>query len=88
MFTTQQRVLEGKRAVVTGSTSGIGLGVAECLATQGCSVMTNGVVFNDSHLQEIKDKCGELSQKYNVKVEFHSADMTRPEQVFSNYLQS
>ena len=35
-------MLKGKRAVVTGSTSGIGLGIARALATQGARVMLNG----------------------------------------------
>ena len=35
-------MLKGKSAVVTGSTSGIGLGIARSLAAQGCSVMLNG----------------------------------------------
>ena len=35
-------MLKGKAAVVTGSTSGIGLGVARALAAQGASIMLNG----------------------------------------------
>ncbi|MFZ0095128.1 MAG: SDR family NAD(P)-dependent oxidoreductase, partial [Pseudolabrys sp.] len=35
-------MLEGKAAVVTGSTSGIGLGIAQALAEAGCNIMLNG----------------------------------------------
>ncbi|MFP5486143.1 MAG: SDR family NAD(P)-dependent oxidoreductase, partial [Gammaproteobacteria bacterium] len=39
-------MLKGKTALVTGSTSGIGLGIAKCLARQGVNVVLNG--FGDS----------------------------------------
>lgn len=46
--------LQGKVALVTGSTSGIGLGVLECLASKGCHVVITGLGDPDA-IQKIKD---------------------------------
>ena len=69
-------MLKGKRAVITGSTSGIGLGIARALAAQGADVMLNG--FGDASLiaalrQEIT--------RLGVKVGYSSADISKAEQV-------
>ncbi|MDX6768560.1 MAG: 3-hydroxybutyrate dehydrogenase [Elusimicrobiota bacterium] len=69
--------LKGKAAVVTGSTSGIGLGIATALAAQGAAVMLNG--FGDKELiEELKSGLGRLS---GARVGYHGADMTKPAEV-------
>jgi len=70
-------MLTGKAAVVTGSTSGIGLGIAEALARNGAAVMLNGL----GPAGEIERLRSDLAQRRGVPVEFHAADMTRPDQV-------
>jgi len=63
-------MLEGKTALVTGSTSGIGLGVALCLARQGANIVLNG--FGD--VDGPKAQLAALG----VKVAYHGADMSKP----------
>lgn len=70
-------MLQGKSAVVTGSTSGIGLGIAESLAKAGCNVMLNG--FGDA--DEIEATRSSLAAETNVKVLYSAADMSKPESV-------
>lgn len=69
-------MLKGKNAIVTGSTSGIGLGIAKALAEQGCNIMLNG--FGDEAVikQEIEN-----IKKLSVKVDYSPADMSKPEQI-------
>ena len=62
-------MLKGKTALVTGSTSGIGLGIAKALAQQGANIVLNG--FGDS--EGPKAEIAALG----VKVEHHGADMSR-----------
>jgi 3-hydroxybutyrate dehydrogenase len=69
--------LHGKAALVTGSTSGIGLGVARKLAAQGADLMLNG--FGDATY--IADLCGSLSDEFGVRVDHNGADMSKPEQI-------
>ncbi|MEO1252596.1 MAG: 3-hydroxybutyrate dehydrogenase [Pseudomonadota bacterium] len=64
-------------AVVTGSTSGIGLGVAETFAAKGYNVMLNG--FGDEG--EIEGVRSGLEDKHGVKVLYNGADMTKPEEI-------
>jgi 3-hydroxybutyrate dehydrogenase len=64
-------ILEGKVALVTGSTSGIGLAIATALAAEGVKLMING--FGDA--AEIERICGELGAIHD------GADMARPEQI-------
>ena len=66
-------MLKGKSAVVTGSTSGIGLAIASALAARGVNVMLNG--FGDP--AEIKAICARLAKAYGVRVEHHGADMSK-----------
>jgi 3-hydroxybutyrate dehydrogenase len=65
--------LEGKTAVVTGSTSGIGLGVARVLASQGADILLNG--FGDK--TQIDKLVAELKAQYKVRVAYSGADMSR-----------
>ncbi len=70
-------MLQGKNAIITGSTSGIGLGIARALAAQGCTIMLNG--FGDpAAIERIRL---ELAATHGVAVRYHNADMTRPEQI-------
>jgi len=70
-------MLKQKSAIVTGSTSGIGLGIARGLAEQGADIMLNG--FGDA--DEIEFTRAELQRQYGVKVRYSGADMTQPEQI-------
>ncbi|HEX6704776.1 MAG TPA: 3-hydroxybutyrate dehydrogenase [Albitalea sp.] len=63
-------MLKGKCALVTGSTSGIGLGIAQSLARQGASIVLNG--FGD--VEGPKAQVAALG----VKVGYHGADMSKP----------
>ena len=69
-------MLKNKTAIVTGSTSGIGLGIARALAADGANIMLNG--FGDTALIEgLKKEIASLG----VRVEHHGADMTRPAEI-------
>lgn len=70
-------MLNGKAAVVTGSTSGIGLGVARALAREGCAVMLNG--FGDA--AEIERLRAELAGPPEARAAYHPADMSRPAEI-------
>ncbi len=70
-------MLKGKAAIVTGSTSGIGLGIARALAEQGADIALNG--FGDKSV--IDKLVADLSAQYKVKVAYSGADMSKPEQV-------
>ena len=70
-------MLKGKSAIVTGSTSGIGLGIARSLAAQGCNVMLNG--FGDA--AQIEKLRAALAAEHKVTVLYSSADMSRPAEV-------
>ncbi|WP_242334079.1 MULTISPECIES: 3-hydroxybutyrate dehydrogenase [unclassified Anaeromyxobacter] len=67
-------MLIGKTALVTGSTSGIGLGIARALAGQGCNVMLNG--FGDPAV--IERTRAALEAENAVKVRYDDADLTLP----------
>lgn len=69
--------LEGKVALVTGSTSGIGLGIARSLAGAGAAIMLNG--FGDAN--DIERQRAGLADEYGVPVDFDGADLTRREEV-------
>lgn len=71
-------MLKGKTALVTGSTSGIGLGIARSLATQGANVMLNG--FGDRG--EIELARAGLEQEYKVRVMHHSANLMHPNEIY------
>jgi 3-hydroxybutyrate dehydrogenase len=69
--------LQGKNAIVTGSTSGIGLGIAQALAAHGVNIVLNG--FGDE--QEIAELKSQLARQYGVQAVHHPADMSEPEQI-------
>ena len=68
-----------RNAVVTGSTSGIGLGIAEGLAESGMNVMMNG--FGDSG--EIEANQLRTAETHGVKTDYSDADMTVPDEIRS-----
>ncbi len=70
-------MLKSRAAIVTGSTSGIGLGIADALAANGANVMLNG--FGDAAAIEA-ERAG-IEEKYGVKALYNAADMTKPEQI-------
>jgi 3-hydroxybutyrate dehydrogenase len=72
-------MFKGKTALVTGSTSGIGLGIARRLATGGANLVLNG--FGDA--VEIETLRADLAKQCGVAVVYDGADMTRPEQIES-----
>jgi 3-hydroxybutyrate dehydrogenase len=69
--------LKGKVAVVTGSTSGIGLGVARALATEGCAIMLNG--FGDKAAIDKLQR--DLAKEHGVRVSYSRADMSKPAEI-------
>ena len=66
--------LKGKSAIVTGSTSGIGLGIAHALAEQGVNILFNG--FGD--MGAIQALVADTVKTYGVKAEYSAADMSKP----------
>jgi 3-hydroxybutyrate dehydrogenase len=66
--------LKGKTSLVTGSTSGIGLGIARALAATGSSVILNGF----GNLEEIETTRVTLASQYGVHVDYSAADMSNP----------
>ncbi len=70
-------MLEGKIALITGSTSGIGLGIAAALAQAGADIVLNGL----GPPEEIERVRHELAERHGGRVLYDAADMTRPEQI-------
>ena len=70
-------MLKQKSAIVTGSTSGIGLGIARAFAEQGADVMLNGF----GNADEIEFTRAELQRNFGVKVRYSNADMSQPAQI-------
>ena len=66
-------MLKGKTALVTGSTSGIGLGIAKALARQGASIVLNGFGNVEGPKAQV--------ESLGVKVAYHGADMSKPAEI-------
>lgn len=69
----------GKTALVTGSTSGIGKGIAEALARSGCNIVLNG--FGDP--ADIERLRSDMAEQYHVLVSYSNADMSKPSEIRS-----
>ena len=72
-------MLKGKSALITGSTSGIGLGIARTLAGQGCNIMLNGL----GDPEKIEATRVALEAEFGITARFHGADMTRSDEISS-----
>lgn len=70
-------MLNGKTALVTGSTNGIGLGIAKALARQGANIVLNGFGDVDGPRAEVL-AAGEAA---GARVAYHGADMSRPAEI-------
>ena len=70
-------MLKGKTALVTGSTSGIGLAIARALAADGANVMLNG--FGDKAAIE-QERAG-LEKEFGIKARYSPADMSKPAEI-------
>ncbi|HYN58861.1 MAG TPA: SDR family NAD(P)-dependent oxidoreductase, partial [Rubrivivax sp.] len=76
-FYWEMTMLKGKVALVTGSTSGIGLGIAQAYAAAGADVGLNG--FGDA--AAIATLVGEIASTHGVRSIFSPADMTKPAEI-------
>ena len=70
-------MFKGKTALITGSTSGIGLGIAEKFAREGANIILNG--FGDAI--EIETLRARLATAHGVTVHYDGADMSRPDAI-------
>ena len=70
-------MLKGKTALITGSTSGIGLGMARTLAAQGAHILLNGFGDKDAALAEVRA----VTDAHGARVAYHGADMSQPGQI-------
>jgi 3-hydroxybutyrate dehydrogenase len=70
-------MLRGKTALITGSTSGIGQGIAEALAAQGCNIVLNG--FGDAGQIEVLRT--RIARTHDVAVHHDGADMSKPDAI-------
>jgi 3-hydroxybutyrate dehydrogenase len=70
-------MLQGKTAIVTGSTSGIGLGIATALAAAGCDVALNG--FGDA--AAIERLRADLAERHGVRAVYLPADVSKPAEI-------
>jgi 3-hydroxybutyrate dehydrogenase len=70
-------MLKAKIAIITGSTSGIGLGIARALAGAGCDIMLNG--FGEA--SAIEHERAQITKDFGVRAAFNSADLAKPAEV-------
>jgi 3-hydroxybutyrate dehydrogenase len=73
MTTAANQSLTGKTALVTGSTSGIGLGIATALAQAGANLVLNGFGDSQAAIAQI--------EALGVQVAYHGADMSKPDEI-------
>jgi 3-hydroxybutyrate dehydrogenase len=71
------RTLAGRRALVTGSTGGLGLAIAEGLAAQGCQVVLHGLAIPE----EAEKARAALAARHGVCTLFHGADLSKPDEI-------
>jgi 3-hydroxybutyrate dehydrogenase len=72
-----REALTGKVSLVTGSTSGIGLGIARSLAAAGSEVVLNGF----GKPEEVADAQAKISAEFKVRVSYSPADMSKPAEI-------
>jgi 3-hydroxybutyrate dehydrogenase len=70
-------MLKGKTALVTGSTSGIGLGIAEALAARGANIVLNGL----GERAEVERLRARIADQHRVAVKYDAADMSKPDSI-------
>ena len=70
-------MLTGKTALVTGSTSGIGLGIAQALAAQGTNIILNGFGETEGPIAAVRQAAGQRA----IQVEYHGADMSKADEI-------
>jgi len=69
--------IEGRNALIAGSTSGIGVGYARALAAEGCNIMLNGL-GDPAEIEKIR---AAIAADYGVKVYFHPANLLHPAEI-------
>ena len=70
-------MLKGKTALVTGSTSGIGLAIARALAADGADLMINGL----GDKAAIEEERAGLEKDFGIKARYSAADMSKPAEI-------
>jgi 3-hydroxybutyrate dehydrogenase len=83
-ITILPRELKGRVAIVTGSTSGIGLAIAHALAAKGADIVMNGLPDpkkRKTSLKDIEKLRADLAAEHGVRVIFDAADMSKPDQL-------